>query len=91
MMKIGRYLIFFLLFMAVLITFGNRGLVDNYLMSKRLADLKLQTIKITAENNELKRKILLLRNDINYIEMIARNELGMVRKGDVVYRFVKQQ
>ncbi|HOU52104.1 MAG TPA: septum formation initiator family protein [Smithella sp.] len=77
--------------MAVLITFGNRGLVDNYLMSKRLADLKLQTIKITAENNELKRKILLLRNDINYIEMIARNELGMVRKGDVVYRFVKQQ
>ncbi len=90
-MKIGRYLIFFLLFMAVLITFGNRGLVDNYLMSKRLADLKLQTIKITAENNELKRKILLLRNDINYIEMIARNELGMVRKGDVVYRFVKQQ
>ncbi len=90
-MKIGRYLIFFLLFMAVLITFGNRGLVDNYLMSKRLADLKLQTIKITAENNELKRKILLLRNDINYIEMIARNELGMVKKGDVVYRFVKQQ
>ncbi|HNY51262.1 MAG TPA: septum formation initiator family protein [Smithella sp.] len=77
--------------MAVLITFGNRGLVDNYLMSKRLADLKLQTIKITAENNELKRKILLLRNDINYIEMIARNELGMVKKGDVVYRFVKQQ
>jgi cell division protein FtsB len=90
-MKIGRYLIFFLLFMAVLITFGNRGLVDNYLMSKRLADLKSQTSKITAENNELKRKILLLRNDINYIEMIARNELGMVKKGDVVYRFVKQQ
>lgn len=91
MMKIGRYLILFLLFMAVLITFGNRGLVDNYLMSKRLADLKSQTIKITAENNELKRKILLLRNDINYIEMIARNELGMVKKGDVVYRFFKQQ
>jgi cell division protein FtsB len=77
--------------MALLITFGNRGLVDNYLMSKRLADLKSQTSKITAENNELKRKILLLRNDINYIEMIARNELGMVKKGDVVYRFVKQQ
>ena len=89
-MKIGRYLIFFLLFMAVLITFGNRGLVDNYLMSKRLDDLKSQTVKVTAENNELKRKILLLRNDINYIEMIARNELGMVKKGDVVYRFVKQ-
>jgi cell division protein FtsB len=75
--------------MAVLITFGNRGIVDNYLMSKRLADLQLQTGNIAAENNELKKKILLLRNDINYIEMIARNELGMVNKGDVVYRWAK--
>lgn len=75
--------------MAVLITFGNRGIVDNYLMSKRLADLHFQTEKITAENNELKKKILLLRNDINYIEIIARNELGMVNKGDVVYRWAK--
>ncbi|MGA3281512.1 MAG: septum formation initiator family protein [Smithella sp.] len=88
-MKIGRYLIFFLLLMALLITFGNRGFVDNYLMSKRLAQLKSQTTEITAENNELKKKIILLRNDIDYIEMIARNELGMVKKGDIVYRWAK--
>jgi cell division protein FtsB len=88
-MKIGRYLIFFLLLMALLITFGNRGFVDNYLMSKRLAQLKSQTAEITMENNELGKKIILLRNDINYIEMIARNELGMVRKGDIVYRWAK--
>jgi cell division protein FtsB len=88
-MKIGRYLIFFLLLMALLITFGNRGVVDNYLMSKRLAKLKSQSREITVENNELKRKIILLRNDINYIEMLARNELGMVKKGDVVYRWAK--
>jgi cell division protein FtsB len=88
-MKLGRYLVIFLLLMAVLITFGNRGIVDNYLMSKRLANLQLQTKKITIENNELKKKILLLRNDISYIEMIARNELGMVNKGDIVYRWAK--
>jgi cell division protein FtsB len=88
-MKIGRYLIFFLLLMALLITFGNRGFVDNYLMSKRLAQLKSQTTEITIENNELKKKIILLRNDISYIEMTARNELGMVKKGDIVYRWAK--
>ncbi|HOE32004.1 MAG TPA: septum formation initiator family protein [Smithella sp.] len=75
--------------MSLLITFGNRGLVDNYLMSKRLAELKSQNSAITAENNALKKKIILLRNDINYIEMIARNELGMVKKGDIVYRWAK--
>jgi cell division protein FtsB len=88
-MKIGRYLVVFLLFMAILITFGNRGFVDNYLMSKRLAQLKLQTKEITIENNELKKKILLLRSNFNYMEMIARNELGMVKKGDIVYRWTK--
>jgi cell division protein FtsB len=88
-MKIGRYLIVFLLLMALLITFGNKGLVDNYLVSKRLAQLKLQSNEITTENNALKRKILLLRNDLTYIETLARSELGMVKEGDIVYRLVK--
>jgi cell division protein FtsB len=88
-MRMGRYLVIFLLLMALLITFGNRGFVDNYLMSKRLAQLKSQNNEIITENNELKKKILLLRNDFNYIETVARNELGMVRKGDVVYRWAK--
>ena len=86
---VGRLLFLFLLLMSLLITFGNRGVVDNYLMSKRLAKLKSQNTGITIENNELKKKITLLRNDINYIEMIARDELGMVKKGDVIYRWAK--
>ena len=88
-MKIGRYLVVFLLLMALLITFGNRGLVDNYLMSRRLAQLKSQSNEMTSENNELKNKILLLRNDLTYMEVVARKELGMVKKGDIVYRLAK--
>jgi len=88
-MKIGRYLVVFLFLMALLITFGNRGIIDNYLMSKRLAQLNSQNGMIAVESDELKRKILLLRSDLTYIESIARNELGMVKKGDVVYRLVK--
>lgn len=88
-MKIGRYLIVVLFIMALLITFGKRGIVDNYLMGKRLAQLKLQNSVITAESEDLRRKILLLRDDLTYIESIARNDLGMVKKGDVVYRLAK--
>ena len=88
-MKIGRYLIVFLFLMALLITFGNRGIVDNYLMSKRLAHLKSQNGIVATESDELKKKIILLRSDLTYIESIARNELGMVKKGDVVYRLAK--
>jgi cell division protein FtsB len=88
-MKVGRYLAVFLLLMALLITFGNRGLVDNYLMSKKLTQFKLLNDGITEENNELKKKIVLLRSDLAYIESLARNELGMVKKGDMVYRLSK--
>ena len=88
-MKIGRYLIAFLFLMTLLITFGNRGVVDNYLMSKRLSHLKTENEMIANQNRELGKTILLLRSDPAYIESIARNELGMVKKGDVVYRLSK--
>jgi cell division protein FtsB len=85
-MKVGRYLVVFLCLMALLITFGNRGLVDNYLMTQRLAQLKFLNSGVAVENNELKKKIVLLRSDLVYIESLARNDLGMVKKGDIVYR-----
>jgi cell division protein FtsB len=86
-MKIGRYLVCFLIFMAILITFGNGGVVDNYIMSKKLAALREETRNIAVQNTELKKKIILLRNNICYVEKIARDELGMVKKGDIVYRW----
>jgi len=88
-MKIGRYLVVVLIAMMLLIVFGKRGVVDNYLIGKRIDQLKLQKSMIAAESDELKMKILLLRGDLTYIESIARNELGMVKKGDIVYRLVK--
>jgi cell division protein FtsB len=88
-MKVGRYLVIFIFVMSMLITFGNRGLVDNYAMKERLMALKKSNQDISLENRELSRKVMLLRGDLQYIEMLARNELGMVRKGDLIYRYMK--
>ena len=85
-MKVGRYLIVFILLMGVLITFGDRGLIDNYRMNEKLMALKKINHGTILENIALRKNITFLREDPSYIEMMARNELGMVKKGDLVYR-----
>jgi len=75
--------------MSMLIIFGKRGLVDNYAMKERLMALKKANQDISLENKELSKKVMLLRGDLQYMEMLARNELGMVRKGDLIFRYMK--
>lgn len=86
-MKIGKFLVIFLAFMALLIVFGNNGLVDNYILNEKLSLLKDENSRLQAGNQALRTEVLLLRGDPRYVEKIARDELGMVRKGDIVYRF----
>lgn len=88
-MKVGRYLIVFVLLMGALITFGDRGLIDNYRLKEKLMTLKKSNHGTILENIALKKNITFLREDLSYIEMMARNDLGMVKKGDLVYRTAK--
>jgi len=85
-MKVGRYLIALVLLMGALITFGNRGLIDNYRMKEKMMAIKKINHEMTLENIALKKNITLLRDDLSYVEMMARIELGMVKEGDLVYR-----
>jgi cell division protein FtsB len=73
----------------MLIIFGKRGLIDNYSMKERLMSIKKSNQDIALENKELNKKVMLLRGDLQYIETVVRNELGMVRKGDLIYRYLK--
>jgi len=86
-MKIGRVLLLMLLIMTLLIIFGDKGLMDYHMLRGKLTSLQQFNTDMVAENRLLKQEILLLRKDARYVEMTARKELGMVKKGDMVYRF----
>jgi cell division protein FtsB len=88
-MKVGRYVIICLFLMGFLIIFGNNGLVDHYVLKEKLNILKEESTEVSRENSGLKKEIALLKDNDQYIEKTARKELGMVRKGDRVYRFVE--
>ena len=88
-MKIGRCLLILIIAMGLVIVFGNRGIRDNYVMRERFMALKKSNQALVKENKELYGIAQLLRDDLPYIEQVARNELGMVKKGDLVYRIAK--
>jgi len=85
-MKIGRFLLLFVLAIGMAIVFGDRGLRDNLAMRERLMALHKTNQDIARENASLSQTVRLLTDDLGYIERVARNELGMVKKGDIVYR-----
>jgi cell division protein FtsB len=87
-MKVGKFLLLFLILMGSVILFGSRGVLDNYRLNQKLLDLQKGNEEIVAKNDVLKKEILLLRNDMRYIEKVARDELGMVKPNDRVYRHV---
>jgi cell division protein FtsB len=88
-MRIVKYLIIVTVIGGYLIVFGDRGLRDNQRKTSYLENLQSQNRQIQEENFRIERKISLLKDDPVYIESIARRELGMVGKNDVVYRFIK--
>lgn len=88
-MKLLKYLLLFLFAGALFIVFGERGLIDNYRLAKRLEYLKAQNEKLLQENKKTQRTISLLKDDLTYIEMIARKELGMTGKDELVFRFTQ--
>ena len=87
-MKVGKFLLLFLILMGSVILFGSRGIVDNYRLDQKLLDIQKSNGELVVKNDALKKEILLLRNDMRYIEKVARDELGMVRRNDRVYRHV---
>ncbi len=85
--RIIRWVI--LLLCAYLFVAGNRGLLHLIRMKSEAASLRKEIDKQEAENNRsgaLKKD--LLKQDNKAVERIAREELGLVKKGEVVFRFI---
>ena len=70
--------------------FGDKGVLRLVKTYNHRTDLQHKVDELVAENQRLKESIQALKNDRATIERIARQELGMVRKDEIVYQFPKQ-
>ena len=76
--------IFFILLYSC---FSGRGLVNVLSLKKELAEIEAVNQNIAVENDKLKEYMYLLMNNKRFIEDIAREELGLVKNGEIVYFF----
>ena len=73
--------------LVVAILFGSRGVLHLGALIGEETAIKQRIAGLLAENQRLRTQVRQLRNDDRYLERLAREQLGFVRPGEVVYRF----
>jgi cell division protein FtsB len=87
-----RVLVTILLLVSVMIFFtffGDKGLLQVYRLRRELKEIGRVNMELQQENDRLRAEIDNLRTNKKYVEELARRELGLVKKGEIVYQFDK--
>ena len=69
--------------------YGENGLADLYRLKTERDILLKKNDELIRENLSLYREIERLKNDPEYVENVARNELGVIGKDEVVIKVKK--
>lgn len=85
----GQYIAMVFTVMAIVFTFfliivGDKGISDLQLMKNERQALVSTHADLKRKNLQLYREIERLKNDTAYIEAIARQELGLIGKKEIV-------
>lgn len=70
--------------------FGEMGMLKLIKMKETHQQLRGEIESLQEENLRLAENIEALKSDPFYIEMIARDQLGLVKEGEIIYGFYKQ-
>ena len=89
-LKFSVISIFILALIVAWLVFGERGFFDLYHKEKERLALIGRIKELERKNQDLREKIDRLRSDKEYIESVARKELGLVKDNEILYRFVRK-
>ena len=86
-----KYLLYLIGIIAVMVFFGIlgvRSLMQIYHLKEEREKIRIANTRLREENQKLAEQIERMKhNKKEEIERIAREELGLVKKGELVYKF----
>ncbi len=77
-------------YFAFLLVFSERGLVKFLDVVRTHRQLSQEIQRLQEKNESLRQRAQALRSDSDTIEEIAREELGLVKKGELIYQFQRE-
>ncbi len=70
--------------------FSKHGLLHLHRLELEKQEVIQRINRLSIENQALMDEIKRLRTDPEYIESVAREELGLVKKNDLIFRFTDE-
>ena len=80
-----------ILLLTVVTSIGERGAIHLWRLRGEKSRIDEQNYRLQKENEVLRQRVSRIRNDNHYLEKLAREELNLVRPGEVIYRFPKSK
>jgi cell division protein FtsB len=77
--------------MLLFIAFGENSLTDLYKLKMEKDNLSKKNDALKKENLSLYREIERLKNDPSYVEDVARKELGVIGKDEMIIKVKKKK
>ncbi|MBA7702894.1 Cell division protein FtsB [subsurface metagenome] len=76
-------------FLAYIFLFGDYGYLARRKLSIQVSQLEKEIEVFKEQNKNLAQEIEALKNDPQIIERIARERLGLIKEGEIKYKFIK--
>lgn len=80
-------MILILAVVSLLVYLFAREIAHVYALHKENDKVIMEAKELELTNNELRKRIDLIKEDKIYMEKIIREELGMIKTGEKIYRF----
>jgi len=79
--------LFILIIVSLAIYIFTKELSRIYSLHEKNGRIKRRIEDIKTENERLEKQITILSNETKFIEKIARDELGMIKQSEKIYKF----
>src|SRR5947209_3408012 len=88
-LKAGMFILSVFALVAIVSFFRHTGIGELQTARKRVAGLQAEIARADGENARLRAEIDSVKRSTYAVERIAREELGMSKKGEIVYMLPK--